>query len=786
MDDTPLEKRRTGDRFKTGFAREARAPKRRPRVAGAGHLGAVAGRGALRPLAFTVGVVLATAYPRGVAGADQTASSGSRILVMPIRWTGSPGDLPAKAIDDVILTVVRESARVAAVGQSDIDAALEVERYKDVLGSDNVTALSSVAKMLDADWVLHVRVARVSNSWLASAKLVSMKPLHVVGRRSAFIQSAGQGVADHLAALVGTLFAPDDQVIGVARLSDRTVNQCPQGDLVRCRTECSRGHAGSCLSVAEMYREGIGVAPDRKQAARYLERACTGKHGPSCTELGSLTLEDETSSDGIAKGVRYLSTGCDLHDQWACLQLGEAYEKGTWRVRPDAQEAAEYYSRGCDLGNDIACATVAAMYLEGADLPKNPDRAAQLSAKLCDDKRSTMWPLGCTLLGQSHVLGDGVARDDLRAVALFKLACDADFGGGCWALGSMFANGLGVSRDVASAAKLYAVACKAGFSSACADAGKLQRDGMPGVSDPDADRARDFFARGCRLGDESSCSEADALGGRELAQGLGDKRPTLEAEPLATISRCQDARECREQCDSNDRAACAYLGYRYSVGQGVLRDLRAAGSYYKKACDVGERMSCGNLGVLYERGEGVPRDETVAAALYRRACDLKYPTGCVNLGTLLASGSGLEQDAKAAAAYFRKACDGGVAAGCTNLGLLAESGTGIPRDPDLAIGLYAKSCEAGYGQACGRLGWLYAQGAVVPKNLPRAIDIFAGLCNDGDEMGCERLGAARAESGTHHASANAGRHGSRSGFGIGHLELESPFTDGQFVRELKQ
>jgi hypothetical protein len=78
----------------------------------------------------------------------------------------------------------------------------------------------------------------------------------------------------------------------------------------------------------------------------------------------------------------------------------------------------------------------------------------------------------CTELGVMYEKGRGVAKDEARAAALYKQACDGGYAGGCVDLGAAYASGRGVAKDELRAVALYKQVCDTGpcsgpFQSPC-------------------------------------------------------------------------------------------------------------------------------------------------------------------------------------------------------------------------------------------------------------------------------------------------------------------------------
>lgn len=108
-----------------------------------------------------------------------------------------------------------------------------------------------------------------------------------------------------------------------------------------------------------------------------------------------------------------------------------------------------------------------------------------------------------------------------------------------------------------------------------------------------------------------------------LAAGFLCLSKVSQAQPVGT-----PIAENMLQCSKTNYAACALLGYKYSLGEGVAQDLKKAGELFTKACDGGDAAGCSNLGASYANGKGVRQDYGKALEFFGKACDLKEQSGC--------------------------------------------------------------------------------------------------------------------------------------------------------------
>ena len=100
----------------------------------------------------------------------------------------------------------------------------------------------------------------------------------------------------------------------------------------------------------------------------------------------------------------------------------------------------------CQDGKFASCLELARRYQAGEGVAKDEARAVAFDRKACDGGDAT----GCFDLAYAYDEGAGVAKDKARAAALYKQSCDADFAKACHNLAVMYASGSGVIKDEAA------------------------------------------------------------------------------------------------------------------------------------------------------------------------------------------------------------------------------------------------------------------------------------------------------------------------------------------------
>lgn len=229
--------------------------------------------------------------------------------------------------------------------------------------------------------------------------------------------------------------------------------------------------------------------------------------------------------------------------------------------------------------------------------------------------------------------GEGVVKDEARAVALYSTACDAGHAQACASLAAMYEVGRGEPVNDARAISLYTKACDRGYAE-----GKLYAEGR-GVGKDEA-RAAAVYTKACNAGELDGCS---LLGGLFL-EGRGMARDEARAVALFT-----------KGCNGGDVIGCFNLGHLYLEGRGVDKaDYRAA-ALFKKVCNGGKTgheptadlskateyssrahaLSCFEAGMAYLKGHGVPRSPELATEYFRGACNEGWGPACFNLGVVL-------------------------------------------------------------------------------------------------------------------------------------------------------
>jgi TPR repeat protein len=195
-------------------------------------------------------------------------------------------------------------------------------------------------------------------------------------------------------------------------------------------------------------------------------------------------------------------------------------------------------------------------------------------------------------LGRMYAKGEGVPRDDARAVEFFRQAAEAGEAAAQSDLGAFCAQGRGTPQDYQEAVKWFRLAAAQGDSIAEYSLGLSYElgNGVP----TNMDLALKWYQRAA----EGGMLEAQLQAGEIHLGRRGVPADYQSAQKWYRLAAAQHAAD-----------AMNALGYIAEEGGfGVSQDLPQAVKYYRQAALAGNGRGQANLGRMYLAGSGVPKD----------------------------------------------------------------------------------------------------------------------------------------------------------------------------------
>jgi len=228
---------------------------------------------------------------------------------------------------------------------------------------------------------------------------------------------------------------------------------------------CAANDPAACNALGVAYEDGAGVPVDLGKAAAAYENACAKRYSLSCNNLGAMYRDGRGVVSDLSRASELFERACDLDG--ACSLLGALFERG--KGRPvDVVQANALYRKGCDVGDLSSCRNLGWNLMEGAGGDKDPVAGVELLRRACDgSQQQAPYPDACARLGNAYADGDGVGRDDSKAVALFVRACELGLADACLGAGLAYRRGQGVPKNTRLSLELLGKACDGGVAEAC-------------------------------------------------------------------------------------------------------------------------------------------------------------------------------------------------------------------------------------------------------------------------------------------------------------------------------
>jgi TPR repeat protein len=228
-----------------------------------------------------------------------------------------------------------------------------------------------------------------------------------------------------------------------------------------------RGHPTAQYNMGLTYEKGIGVPPNRAAALRWYRRAAKTKKPDDSFKpaqaraqyrLATLLLEGDAVNRSA--GMFWMQQSGQNGYREAQFQLGLAYSSGEDLPR-DSASAARWFERAASQGHAAAQVNLATMYESGTGLTRDDARAAQWYRRAAEQNVA----VAQINLGSLFAQGRGVTRDDRAAQKWYKRAAQQDVPEAHYNLGVLYEN----SPDLADARESYfwyVVAAKSGHRKA--------------------------------------------------------------------------------------------------------------------------------------------------------------------------------------------------------------------------------------------------------------------------------------------------------------------------------
>ncbi len=298
-------------------------------------------------------------------------------------------------------------------------------------------------------------------------------------------------------------------------------------DIATWKAQAAEGNIGAQYNLGLAYSQGLGLAPDPKEAARWFRLAADQGFAPAAASLGLMYFKGEGVPVDHAEAVRLFRIGAEGGDAFAQLCMGISYANGD-QVPQDPAESARWMRLSAIQGNPSAQLNLGNALAAGNGVSVSYAEAGA-------------WWYAAALQGHPK------AKANLSNLGLWrKVATKGDPGIQCWLGFSQLLNG-----DGKAGFTTLVKAAEGGYVHAQAMLGAAYYEGsLPGYT-LKKDLAES--ARWCRLAAEQGDAASQYNLGMAYVQGEGvDKDPT---QALAWLLKA---------------ASQHYVDAYYNLGAGLL------------------------------------------------------------------------------------------------------------------------------------------------------------------------------------------------------------------------
>lgn len=446
---------------------------------------------------------------------------------------------------------------------------------------------------------------------------------------------------------------------------------------------------------------------------KVFEEACTFYENKDNDPRGEKSIEI----------LQRLQSCAELGDRRCQNQLGRWYLKGVG-IEQNYRLAFEWFKKAVEQDYASAFGNIGDLYRKGLGVEVNNQIAVQYYKEGAERKHA-----GCQRrLGTCYLKGIGVDVDKELAFSLFKESSLQGYAPAMFSLYLCYLNGWGTKKEENTAIKYLKKAAKEKHAISNYILGGYYQSGK--YVDKNEQKSVKLYIDSAKLG----YAPAQEKLGDIYRQGLlgNDESPKksfnwyLKAAEQGRVS------------------AQFYVGYYYSGGYGVTKDLTLAFEWYSKAAEQNSPAALNNLAICYEYGKGTEIDLEKAVHYYEESAKLGSITAQKNLAICYRNGTGVLPDSNKVFYWTLEAAKNGDVESQGKIAsyLLKGYGTDINKEDALlwyaryyskdihidnandAFNFFKENSKEGDSQSLYVVGKCLQYGVIVDRNYEKAFECF--------------------------------------------------------------
>lgn len=210
------------------------------------------------------------------------------------------------------------------------------------------------------------------------------------------------------------------------------------------KIKAAQGDSHAQCNLGAMYREGIGVDKDEKEAVKLYQLAAAQGHSIAQFNLGACY---EDGIGGLEKdekeAVRLYQLAAAQGNSGAQCNLGFCYLNGIGGLEKNGEKAVSFFKLSADQKNSEAQSNLGYCYRFGIGVDEDVQKAFEF-LQLAVAQGNAAAQLN---LGDCYERGIGVGMDKKKACDLYKLSMDQGNVGAQFKLGLCYYHGIGVHKQ---------------------------------------------------------------------------------------------------------------------------------------------------------------------------------------------------------------------------------------------------------------------------------------------------------------------------------------------------
>jgi len=485
------------------------------------------------------------------------------------------------------------------------------------------------------------------------------------------------------------------------------------------RKAANRDHSGAQTQIGICYYFGKGVVKNYDLAVSYFKKAAEQGEPTAQYYLGECYMNGDGLEKNDNKAFKYYQKASNQGNLDALTELGRCYYDGIWlgeeapdggfymKYCQDYNKAVELFSKAAEQGHPKAQNSLGICYENGNGVKKDLGLAFKWYLKSAEQgNQIAQCNLGCC-----YEYGRGVKQNYSEAKKWYQKSADQGNARAQFCLGRCYQYGIGVEKIGYEAYYWYLESAKQGYSDGQLNLGWCLDTGY-GTIESQSD-AVEWYLKSAKQGNQTAqcnlgyCYEhgrgvkqnySEAIKWYLEASSKGNKRANDNLHNMPNDIIFKEAYHLNHDNIDNSKAFKLYmigaeneyapalcnLGWTYSKGYGVIKDMSEANKWYRKAAEKGERVAQMNLADNLEKGNGINQDYSEAFKWYKKA----------TTGTI-----GDQREMVARARY--------------TVARYYENGLGIPKDINEAIIWYERA--GSYKDAKERMEYLKKENSLTNK-----------------------------------------------------------------------